>query len=442
MHKPKKTIKTLVMLIFTLSSLSLLSMQDPQDQQLCSICKKNNATQIKTISKPKTTWKEEWTYESPLLSSSLSSSLGYTNFESPRPSPSPKPSPRLGTSTPPRQRGVHKRPIPTYHFDQCSHAICLECSKASDLFHPDDKGCRLCPYASAYAEHAQCDIYGCENPIKQITPHAHHTHALCNQHTIEITKVDSQECNICYVQKNPAILSQYPLCEVCGKDTHRISIKDLCTHYLCATCIDKSKPFYANEYGCKLCTYLQALAQHTKCDIKTCHNPAEQITRHATHTHGLCNHHNTEIIRKLHYHTSGCKICYVQENPAILNQSSLCEQCTNNTEHITVNTSCAHRLCNLHHNKSIHFKYSPIDYIKNTIKGNTCTTCFIENNPDIPSCVSTRYWGEIALLAAAAGVVIYGAKKIYTWWQDRNNKEEEEKRSEEVVTSSIVHENA
>jgi hypothetical protein len=333
--------------------------------------------------------------------------------------------------------------MPTYHFDQCSHAICLECSKASDLFHPNDQGCRLCPYANAYAEHAQCDIYGCENPIKQITPHANHTHALCNQHTIEITKIDSQECNICYVQKNPAILNQYPLCEVCEKDTYRISIKNSCTHYLCATCIHKSKPFYANEYGCKLCTYLQALAQHTKCDIKTCHNPAEQITRHTKHTHGLCNQHNTEIAKKLHYHTSGCKICYVQENPASLNHHLPCEQCTNNAEHITINTSCAHQLCNKHNNDTVHFTYSPIDYIKNTIKGNTCSTCFIKNNPEIASCESkTRYWGEIALLAAAAGTVIYCAKKIYTWWQERKEKQEEERedkehgRSEEMATCS------
>ena len=424
-----RNFKTLVIIIILLSSFPAFGMQDNQEQGLCSICRKNNATQTKTISKPRTTWNNEWTYENPPIL--LSNSYEFNNYDSPR-QHSPKPSPRYGT--PARQRNVYKR-LPTYHLDQCSHTICLECSKASDLFHPDDKGCRLCPYAIAYTEHTRCDINGCENPIKQITQHTKHTHSLCNQHTIEITKLHTYECNICYAQKNPTILNQYPHCEVCEENTDRITIKESCTHHLCTTCTNKSKHIYPNADGCKLCIYLQAVAQHIECNIKTCNNPAEHITRHATHTHGLCNQHNTEITKNLHYHISGCKICYVQENPIILNQYSSCEQCTNNADHITINTSCIHQLCNLHNNNTIHFKYSPIDYIKNAMQGNNCTTCFIQSNPDVTSCLSkTHYWGEIALLAAATGVIIYCTKKMYTWWQERKDKEEKEhERSEETI---------
>jgi len=428
MHTPQKTIKTLAMLTILLASLPALSMQDPQEQGLCSICKKNNATQTKTISKPRTTWNNEWTYENPPML--LSNSYGHTNYDSPR--QGSKPSPRY-SSTPPRQRNVYKR-LPTYHFDQCSHTICLECSKASDAFSPDDKGCRLCPYAIAYSEHIQCNINECENPIKQITQHGKHTHALCNQHTIEITKLHTYECNVCYAQKNPAVLNQYPHCELCEKNTDRITINESCTHHLCVTCVHKSKHFCPNADGCKLCNYRQALAQHVECDIKTCNNPAEKITRHGAHTHGLCNQHTTELAKKLQYQTSGCKICYVQENPIVLNHYSPCEQCTNNADHITINSSCTHYLCNLHNNNTIHFKYSPIDYIKKTVQGNNCTTCFIENNPDIASCISkTHYWGEIALLAAATGLVIYCAKKVYTWWQEKKKEEKEHERSEETI---------
>ena len=77
------------------------------------------------------------------------------------------------------------------------------------------------------------------------------------------------------------------------------------------------------------------------------------------------------------------------------------------------------------------FHYSPINYIKSRLQGNSCTTCFIKNNPNAKSCVSeTLYWGEMALLASAVVVIAYGAKKVYAWWQERKEEQEADARAE------------
>ena len=236
-------------------------------------------------------------------------------------------------------------------------------------------------------------------------------------------KLHTRGCTVCYTQENPDILNNYSPCEVCNSNTNHIGVNASCTHHLCTTCKNRSDTFYPTAEGCKTCTYLNALIKHVKCDIQGCDNPVEQVTRHRAHTHGLCNQHNN-ILKKLHYDPLECKICYAQHHLALLNRQR-CEACPNMIDHIHVNASCTHHLCNLHNGNTTQFKYGPIDYAKSLIRGNNCTTCFINNNPHATSCVTeTRYWGEMVLLAGTAAILAYGAKKIHTWWQQRKEKQE------------------
>lgn len=324
----------------------------------------------------------------------------------------------------------------TDHIDinvSCTHHLCATCKNKSDTLSLDTKVCKQCTYAHAHAQHTQCNIDGCDSPTDHIIGHGSHSHGLCDNHSIEMEKLHTRGCTICYRQKNPGILNEYPPCEVCKGNTDHINVNASCTHHLCALCKHKSDAFYPTAEGCRVCTYLDALLKHVICDIKGCEDPADHITRHRAHTHGLCDQHNN-VIKKLHYDPLECKVCYAQHHLNLLNRQH-CEACPNNVDHINVNASCTHHLCNLHNGNTIQFHYSPIDYVKNLFKGNNCTTCFIKDNPKATSCVTeTRYWGEIALLAGAAAIIAYGTKKIYTWWKNRKEKQEvakEHDRSEE-----------
>lgn len=432
MQQNHKKTKVLVVIISLLSSLPTFGMKPNQVPQLfqkaCTICKKNKITQTITISKPSTTWRKELAYENitPLSSSEpLSPSSSGTNAQG---------SPRYNSprQTTPRQKKVY-RSVPTLRREQCSHEVCADCINASNSFDPDEKGCKLCPYARAQAQHAQCNIDTCHNPVEQVTQHKQptkHTHGLCEQHgnTIEKLECRTHACNTCYAQKNPTILNSDAQCEVCSAESEHIDIKTSCSHNLCTTCKNKGNRFYPNpDNGCRLCTYIEAHIEHAQCNIDTCNNDASQLTGHRNHTHGLCDEHSAEINKKLHYNTTGCKICYAQKNPTSIDQQQRCEACDNSADHSYIRTPCTHHLCDLHREKTRQFQYSPIESIKKALQGYDCTPCFIQKNPDVTSCdTETRYWGEMALLVGTAGVILYSTKKIYTWWQERKKQQKEE----------------
>ena len=267
MQKIQKTAKTLVILIGLLSLQAIFGMDYYQDPQFtateCSICGKKNPEKKKGVNKTTTRWhKQRGGYSLPLPSLNLSDS--YSPGTTPR-----RESPRYS----PGRFSVNS--IPITHVSGCSHNVCQECAELSKKFEPDSRGCRLCSYAKARIQHTQCNITGCTNATDQIKQYTKHTHGLCNDHHAQLEKLHTRECHVCYAQKKPTILNQFPLCETCDNNTDYIDVNASCIHihHLCTTCKNKSDTLSLDTKSCKQCAYTLACTQHTECNINTCNNP-------------------------------------------------------------------------------------------------------------------------------------------------------------------------
>ncbi len=338
MHTIHNALKIAIIVGNLLVPFTTFSMRPNQNQQAeCSICGKKNPSKTKGINETTIRWKRQRTYNlGPLpVNNYLSNSLESSGRGStPR---KERPSPRYGSP-----RSMFKS-VPIHHTDRCSHNVCIECAEKSKNFDPDERGCQLCAYEQARAQHTQCNLNGCDNPANHVKQYIQHTHGLCNDHNNEITKLHTPRCNVCYAQENPDILTRHPLCEVCEKNTDHINVNASCIHHLCTACKNESDTLFPDDKGCKQCTYTEARIEHSECDIDDCDNPADRITGYGEHTHGLCHDHLREVTK---IHTSGCNVCYAQENPATLDPLQVCEACKKNkTDHINVNTACKHSLC-------------------------------------------------------------------------------------------------
>ena len=235
MHTP---FTMLVIIVGLLASQATFGMDDQQIPQAeCSICGNKNPLKTKGVNTTRTTWQKKRTYNLNLPLNNLDSSIPNSAL---RKDGSPRYSPRTFTN------------VPIVHTDECSHHVCIQCTELSKSFDPDERGCRLCPYARARFQHAQCNITGCNSSSHQVKQYAQHAHGLCYGHMVEIAKIHTPGCTICYAQKNPEIFDEYPFCQICKSTTDHIDINASCTHYLCTTSKIKAKPLclmpkYANN---------------------------------------------------------------------------------------------------------------------------------------------------------------------------------------------------